>query len=100
MPKIRKMIKKGSKMLSNIPKGRITPGYKMPSMTMKTTTPMMVKRKPGIIKKVGNFLRKEGQLNKDASAEYNRRMGGPTSDSKMNMREIGKIKKQLRKSRK
>lgn len=40
-------------------------------------------------------LKESDRLNKAASAEYNRRMGGPTSDSPYNMGRIMKIRKEL-----
>jgi len=52
-----------------------------------------------IIKKAKNYLKENAQLNKDASAEYNRRMGGPTSDSPYHMRGVMEVKKELKKKR-
>lgn len=50
-------------------------------------------------KAVGKYLKENERLNKAASAEYNRRMGGPTSDSPYNMAGIMKIKKELKKKK-
>jgi hypothetical protein len=53
-----------------------------------------------VIRKVGGYLKENGRLNREASAEYDRRMGGKTSDSPYNMVGIMKIKKELKKKSK